>query len=92
MCLGIWDVEHGACATVMYRLNGRLGPLAMIDCGDASDWRPSKYIRHGLGRSRVDYLFIANAEQDHLSDLDGFGKQALGLRWFIEIPIRRRQC
>ena len=45
----------------------------MIDSGHNSTtgWRPSTFIRHTLGRSVLDYLFITNADQDHLSDLEG---------------------
>lgn len=71
MSLCIWDVEHGACATVAHRQNGTFGRLAMIDSGDASDWRPSIHIRNRMGRTRLDYLFITNADQDHMSDLEG---------------------
>jgi beta-lactamase superfamily II metal-dependent hydrolase len=71
MLLTIWDVEHGACAMLTHRNDGALGRLAMIDSGHAADWRPSTHIRHGLGRARLDYLFITNADQDHMSDLDG---------------------
>lgn len=45
----------------------------MIDSGDNSTtgWRPSTYIRHKLNRTELDFLFITNADQDHLSDLQG---------------------
>ncbi|SEP72248.1 Metal-dependent hydrolase, beta-lactamase superfamily II [Solimonas aquatica] len=43
----------------------------MIDSGSAPDWRPSTYIVNSLGLRRVDYLFITNADQDHMSDLQG---------------------
>lgn len=72
----IWDVEHGACAMMQpfaVGLDGSLhgGRLAMIDSGDRSDWSPSAYIRNALGRTHIDYLFITNADQDHMSDLRG---------------------
>lgn len=70
MVLRIWDVEHGACAMLHHTLNGTAGRLAMIDSGHTDDWRPSTYIR-GLNRTRLDYLFITNADQDHMSDLQG---------------------
>jgi hypothetical protein len=47
------------------------GKLAMIDSGDSESWSPSAYIRHDLGRTTLDYLFITNADQDHMSDLRG---------------------
>jgi len=71
MRLRIWDVEHGACAMLQH-INGQLGGrLAMIDSGCTDDWRPSEYIAKTLGRNRLDYLFITNADQDHMSDLQG---------------------
>jgi beta-lactamase superfamily II metal-dependent hydrolase len=79
MSLCIWDVEHGACTTLAHRLNGSFGRLAMIDSGDASDWRPSTYIRHGMGRTRLDYLFVTNADQDHLSDLHGLWETGIDI-------------
>ena len=45
----------------------------MIDSGHngTSGWRPSTFIRYTLNRRRLDYLFITNADQDHMSDLNG---------------------
>jgi len=71
MRLVIWDVQHGACAMVQHILGQYAGRLAMIDSGSADDWRPSTYITKALGRNRLDYLFITNADQDHMSDLQG---------------------
>ncbi|QOK96847.1 MBL fold metallo-hydrolase [Ralstonia pseudosolanacearum] len=76
MRLRVWDVEHGACAMIQHVTSTLLGGdvggrLAMIDSGDTDSWRPSTFIRHGLGRNRLDYLFITNADQDHMSDLLG---------------------
>jgi beta-lactamase superfamily II metal-dependent hydrolase len=71
MRLVIWDVQHGACAMVQHILGQHAGRLAMIDSGSADDWRPSTYITNNLGRNRLDYLFITNADQDHMSDLQG---------------------
>lgn len=79
LSLCIWNVEHGACTTLAHRLNGAFGRLAMIDSGDASDWRPSRHIRHGMGRNRLDYLFITNADQDHLSDLHGLWEAGIDI-------------
>ncbi len=42
----------------------------MIDCGRADDWSPSNYILDAMGRRKIDYLFITNADQDHMSDLN----------------------
>lgn len=71
MILRVWDVEHGACAMVQHAMGQYGGKLAMIDSGSTDDWRPSDYIRHDLGRTKLDYLFITNADQDHMSDLQG---------------------
>lgn len=71
MVLRIWDVEHGACAMLHHSIGTSHGRLAMIDSGDTDGWRPSTFIRNDLGRSRLDYLFITNADQDHMSDLQG---------------------
>lgn len=81
MLLRIWDVEHGACAMLHHQLNGYAGRLAMIDSGCTADWRPSTFIKHGLNRNRLDYLFITNADQDHMSDLQGLWDQN------IDVPV-----
>lgn len=83
MVLRIWDVEHGACAMLHHTLKGTAGRLAMIDSGHTDDWRPSTYIR-GLNRTRLDYLFITNADQDHMSDLQGLWDAG------ITVPIVHR--
>ena len=79
MQLCIWDVEHGACAMIQHVNAGVAGPLAMIDSGCTDDWRPSTHITRTLRRTRLDYLFITNADQDHMSDLAGFGMPAFTL-------------
>lgn len=71
MRLQIFDVEHGACAILCHHLDSYAGRLAMIDSGSSSLWRPSTHITRAFGRNRVDYLFITNADQDHMSDLQG---------------------
>jgi beta-lactamase superfamily II metal-dependent hydrolase len=65
----IFDVEHGACAMLLPPEGDR---MAMVDCGhnSTSGWRPSTYLKDEMGRSRIDYLFLTNADQDHISDLD----------------------
>jgi len=79
MVLRVWDVQHGACAMLCHHVNGYAGRLAMIDSGDTKDWRPSAHIREVLNRSELDYLFITNADQDHISDLEGL--------WDAEIKV-----
>ena len=64
LILRIWDVEHGACAMLHHIKNGVAGRLAMIDSGNRTDWTPSAFIRYGLNRTTLDYLFITNADQD----------------------------
>jgi hypothetical protein len=71
LVLRIWDVEHGACAMLHHLQNGIAGRLAMIDSGDTAEWNPSAFIRYVLNRTTLDYLFITNADQDHMSDLQG---------------------
>ena len=71
MALRIWDVEHGACAMLHHVQNSIAGRLAMIDCGDTDDWTPAGFILRTLRRSQLDYLFITNADQDHISGLQG---------------------
>lgn len=80
MILKIWDVQHGACAMLTHRSNyGEEGRLAMIDSGDNSDtgWKPSAYIKHYLNRSALDYLFVTNADLDHISDLNNLWREGI---------------
>lgn len=85
MNLRIWDVEHGACAMLWHRQNGFAGKLAMIDSGDAQDWRPSTWLQQ-QGRHAIDYLFVTNADQDHMSDLDGLWQANIAVRTLIRNP------
>ncbi|MEB0060343.1 hypothetical protein, partial [Variovorax sp. LG9.2] len=80
MVLRIWDVEHGACAMLAHHQNGVAGRLAMIDSGDTSDWKPSEHIKNVLGRTQLDYLIITNADQDHMSDLDGLWQAGIDVK------------
>jgi len=83
MRLRVWDVEHGACVMVRH-INGNLGGrLAMIDSGCTDDWTPSNYIRNELGLDRLDYLFITNADQDHMSDLQGLWDSGIHVGTFF---------
>lgn len=75
MRIRVWDVEHGCCAMVQHvskvGLNQEVGGrMAMIDSGSSADFKPSTYLK-SLGRNKLDYLFITNADQDHMSDLKG---------------------
>ncbi len=81
MLLRVFDVEHGACSILAPFVDRNMGRIAMIDSGHnaTTGWRPSTFIRHGLGRDRLDYLIITNADQDHLSDLDGFWDEGVAV-------------
>jgi beta-lactamase superfamily II metal-dependent hydrolase len=87
MRLRIWDVEHGQCAMVQHVIPGGIadhgGKLAMIDSGDTNDWSPSKEIKEVLGRNRLDYLVITNADQDHMSDLHGLSDAGIQIGTLI---------
>ena len=84
MVLRVWDVEHGACAMVQHVTGQYGGKLAMIDSGSTVDWRPRNYNRGDLGRTNLDYLFITNADQDHMSDLQGLWNAG------ITVPVMYR--
>ncbi|WP_240544105.1 ComEC/Rec2 family competence protein [Bradyrhizobium canariense] len=60
--------------------------LAMIDAGNSEAWSPSSYIRYALGRTTLDYLFITNADQDHMSDLRGLNQAGLTVDTLIRNP------
>lgn len=49
----------------------------MIDSGCTSQWRPSSFIRYDLNRTVLDYLFITNADQDHMADLKGLAQEGV---------------
>ena len=85
LLLRVFDVEHGACAIMLSPTEER---LAMIDSGDntSTHWRPSTYIREVLGRKRLDYLFVTNADLDHISDLDGLWENGIEVGTLIRNP------
>lgn len=90
MRIRVWDVEHGCCAMVQhvtkFNINQEVGGrLAMIDSGSSGDFKPSAYIK-GLGRNRLDYLFITNADQDHMSDLKGLEDAGISIDTLIRNP------
>lgn len=86
MVLRVWDVEHGACAMLHHTLNGKAGRLAMIDSGDTSDWNPSTFIKDYMRRDQLDYLFITNADQDHMSDLQGLWDKGIKVKTLTRNP------
>jgi hypothetical protein len=83
MRLRIWDVEHGACVMLQHAapvpFGEQFGPLAMIDSGNTETWSPSEFIRNDLRRTTLDYLFITNADQDHMSDLRGLARAGVSV-------------
>lgn len=86
----VWDVEHGCCVMVQHVTPVGLdqvlgGRLAMIDSGSSVGFRPSQYIR-ALGRNRLDYLFVTNADQDHMSDLAGLADAGIEIATLIRNP------
>lgn len=92
MILQILDVQHGACAMLNHESEyGVLGRLAMIDSGDngTTGWKPSTYIKNYLGRNVLDYLFITNADLDHMSDLNNLCRKALPCCPSTPIAVRR---
>jgi hypothetical protein len=84
MVLKIWDVEHGACAMLQHQIGNYFGRLAMIDSGCTGSWRPSAFIKNKLNRNQLDYLYITNADQDHMSDLQGLWDAG------INVPVVHR--
>ena len=55
----------------------------MIDSGCTSSWRPSTFIKYALERNQLDYLFITNADQDHMNDLQGLWDEEIYVPvWF----------
>jgi len=85
MILKVWDVQHGACAMVTHQsVYGVEGRLAMIDSGhnDDTGWRPSTYIKCQLSRNVLDYLFVTNADLDHISDLNNLWREGVAVTTF----------
>lgn len=63
MKIEILDVGHGQSILVI----GDNGSTMLFDCGDAS-YRPSLYLP-SIGCNGIDYFFVTNYDEDHLSDL-----------------------
>lgn len=82
LVLRIFNVEHGACAILCSPTEER---IAMIDCGHnvTTGWQPSTFIRYRLNSTQLDYLFITNADQDHVSDLEGFWQHGVEVKALI---------
>jgi beta-lactamase superfamily II metal-dependent hydrolase len=58
------------------------GKLAVVDLGCSDNWRPSTFIE-SIGRNRIDYLAITNADQDHMTDLEGLSKAGIQVGTFM---------
>jgi len=58
------------------------GRLAVIDLGCSDKWRPSSFIK-SIGRNRIDYLAITNADQDHLTDLEELSRGGIQVGTFM---------
>jgi mRNA degradation ribonuclease J1/J2 len=46
-------------------------------------WKPSTYIKHYLKRNVLDYLFVTNADLDHISDLNNLWKEGITVSTFF---------
>ncbi len=64
MELTVHDVGHGLCISLLHQ-NGN---VMLWDCGHQEDYRPSDFLPK-LGISKVDYFFVTNYDEDHISDL-----------------------
>lgn len=64
MKLTVHDVGHGACISLVHE-NGN---VMLWDCGHKEGYRPSDFLP-ASGISRVDYFFVTNYDEDHISDL-----------------------
>lgn len=64
MKVTIHDVGHGACVALAHQ-NGN---VMLWDCGHKEDYRPSEFLP-GSDVSRIDYFFVTNYDEDHISDL-----------------------
>lgn len=70
----IHDVGHGSCVSLIHQ-NGN---VMLWDCGHKDENRPSEFIP-ALGMSHIDYFFVTNYDEDHISDLPSL-KQAVRIR------------
>jgi len=70
MKLTIHNVGHGLCVSLIHQ-NGN---VMLWDCGHQDDYRPSDFLP-SLGVSKVDYFFVTNYDEDHISDLPNLRKK-----------------
>jgi len=68
----VLDVGHGFCAYLI----ADNGNLMLFDCGHKTDplVRPSDHL-YQLGQRSVEWLFITNYDEDHISDLPNIQKK-----------------
>lgn len=64
MNLTIHDVGHGQCISLIHQ-NGN---VMLLDCGHKEGSRPSEFLPQ-MGVKSVEYFFVTNYDEDHLSDL-----------------------
>lgn len=64
MELSIHNVGLGLCVSLIHQ-NGN---VMLWDCGHQDNYRPSEFLPT-LGVTQVDYFFITNYDEDHISDL-----------------------
>ena len=74
MELTVHDVGHGSCISLVHE-NGN---VMLWDCGHQEEYRPSVFLPEA-GVSKVDYFFVTNYDEDHISDLPNL-RSSLSLR------------
>lgn len=60
----IHDAGHGMCISLIHSS----GKAMLWDCGQTTQWAPSISLP-ALGLTSVDYFFVTNYDEDHISDL-----------------------
>ena len=64
MRVTIHNVGHGLCVSLVHD-NGN---VMLWDCGHTDENRPSQFLCD-QGIDHIDYFFVTNYDEDHLSDL-----------------------
>lgn len=70
----IHDVGHGLCISLRHQ-NGN---VMLWDCGHKDNNRPFEFIP-GMSISQIDYFFVTNYDEDHISDLPSL-RQSVRIR------------
>lgn len=83
MLFKIFDVGHGFCALAV----AQNGNTLLFDCGHKADpeYRPSDFLPAEYRLQGIDYLFITNYDEDHISDLPRLS-QKLWIAWLYRNP------